>query len=74
MNIQLREWQKEALKKSHNWLLKLDNRNFLINAILGKTIASCAIAQSLIELNKIDRVIAIAPRSEVVNQVSKILN
>ena len=31
MNIQLREWQKEALKKSHNWLLKLDNRNFLIN-------------------------------------------
>jgi len=73
MNIQLREWQKEALKKSHNWLLELNNRNFLINAApgSGKTIASCAIAQSLIELNKIDRVIVIAPRSEVVNQWAK---
>ena len=73
MNINLREWQKEALKKAHYWLLERDHRNFLINAApgSGKTIASCAIAESLIQLNKIDRVIVIAPRSEVVNQWAK---
>ncbi|MDG1004158.1 MAG: DEAD/DEAH box helicase family protein, partial [Emcibacteraceae bacterium] len=46
--------------------------HFLINAApgAGKTIASCVIASELIDKKEIDRVIVIAPRSEVVNQWS----
>ena len=72
MNIKLRQWQTEALQKSLDWLLDKENNNrhFLINAApgAGKTLASCAIAQKLIDLNEIERIIVIAPRSEVVNQ------
>ena len=72
MSIKLRDWQTEALQKALDWLLDEtnDNRHFLINAApgAGKTIASCAIAQKLIDLNEIERVIVIAPRAEVVNQ------
>lgn len=71
MTIKLRPWQTEALQKSMKWLI--DDRqdsHFLINAApgAGKTIASCAIAEALIEKHEIDRVVVIAPRTEVVNQ------
>jgi superfamily II DNA or RNA helicase len=69
--IKLRPWQEEALQKSLNWLLgKRADKHFLINAApaSGKTIAACSIANALLARAEIDRVIVIAPRSEVVNQ------
>jgi superfamily II DNA or RNA helicase len=72
--IDLRPWQKEALEKCLIWLTKTKaDKHFLINAApgAGKTIASCAIARSLIEMGEIDRVIIIAPRAEIVNQWAK---
>ena len=71
MNIKLRQWQKDALGKAVQWLLvDRTDRHFLINAApgAGKTLASCAIAQTFFDADEIDRVIVIAPRSEVVNQ------
>jgi len=71
MNLKLRPWQQQALQKAITWLVqKRADRHFLINAApgAGKTLASCAIAQTLIELKEIDRVIVIAPRSEIVSQ------
>lgn len=71
MSLKLRPWQQEALQKAIQWLVRdRVDRHFLINAApgSGKTLASCAIAQTLIELGEVDRVIVIAPRSEVVNQ------
>jgi len=71
VKLKLREWQKEALHKAINWLLtKRTDRHFLINAApgAGKTLAACAITQTLLSAGEIDRVIVIAPRSEVVNQ------
>ena len=71
MNLKLRPWQQDALQKAIAWLVhqRADN-HFLINAApgSGKTLASCAIAQTLIDLGEIDRVIVIAPRSEIVSQ------
>ncbi len=67
----LRPWQVEALAKSLNWLLeRRSDKHFLINAApgSGKTIAACSIANALFARDEIDRVIVIAPRSEVVNQ------
>lgn len=67
----LRPWQEQALDKSLEWLLtKRIDKHFLINAApgAGKTIAACAIANALLGRNEIDRVVVIAPRSEVVNQ------
>jgi len=67
----LRPWQAEALIKARNWLLvERSDRHFLINAApgAGKTLASCAIAKMLLDEGEIDRVIVIAPRTEVVNQ------
>ena len=69
--IRLRPWQQEALGKALRWLVEeRADRHFLINAApgAGKTIAACVIAKALIERSEIDRVIVIAPRSEVVNQ------
>ena len=69
--IRLRPWQQLALDKALAWLVKdRADRHFLINAApgSGKTLASCAIAQALIECGEIDRVIVIAPRNEVVSQ------
>lgn len=69
--IRLRPWQQEALAKALRWLVdERVDRHFLINAApgAGKTISACVIAGALIERNEIDRVIVIAPRSEVVNQ------
>jgi superfamily II DNA or RNA helicase len=70
----LRQWQAKALNKALNWLVvERQDRHFLINAApgAGKTVAACAIAKALIELNEIDRVVVIAPRAEVVNQWAK---
>lgn len=69
--IKLRPWQEAALFKAMNWLtIERSDKHFLINAApgAGKTVAACAIADALIKQNEIDRVIVIAPRSEVVNQ------
>jgi len=71
MTIKLRDWQNQALQKAIDWLInRAEDKHFLINAApgAGKTIASCAIAQTLFQMGEIDRVIVIAPRSEVVNQ------
>ena len=67
----LRPWQVQAIAKALNWLIEIgDDKHFLINAApgAGKTIAACSIANELFARNEIDRVIVIAPRSEVVNQ------
>ena len=69
--IKLRPWQEQALSKSLDWLLKKrTDKHFLINAApgSGKTIAACSIANALLAREEIDRVVVIAPRSEVVNQ------
>ena len=70
---ELRDWQTDSLNKAIKWLIDKKQRRFLINAApgAGKTIAACAIAQKLFDLDKIDRVIVIAPREEVVNQWAK---
>lgn len=67
----LRNWQGEALAKALTWLVETrSDRHFLINAApgAGKTICASVIAKRLIEMGEIDRVIVIAPRSEVVKQ------
>jgi len=69
--LKLRQWQKEALSKALKWLVKdKSDKHFLVNAApgSGKTLFSCALAETLIELDEIDRIIVIAPRREVVNQ------
>ena len=69
--INLRPWQTEAIKKAISWLVEAKaDRHFLINAApgAGKTICASVIAANLLEKNEIDRVIVIAPRSEVVRQ------
>jgi superfamily II DNA or RNA helicase len=71
MATKLRPWQQEALNKSVKWLVEdKTDRHFLINAApgSGKTIAACAIAKELFTRGEIERVIVIAPRSEIVNQ------
>lgn len=69
--VMLRKWQSEATTKALEWLLGAgENRHFLINAApgAGKTICASVIAKRLIEAGEIERVIVIAPRSEVVKQ------
>ena len=71
MNIKLRPWQLEAHQKAMNWLVhSKKDKHFLINAApgAGKTLAACAIAKTLIDSDEIDRVIVIAPRTQVVTQ------
>ena len=71
ITLKLRPWQNDAVGKALQWLIgERTDRHFLINAApgAGKTIAACVIAQAMIERDKIDRVIVIAPRAEVVNQ------
>ena len=75
--INLRQWQKEALHKAIHWFVEDQGDNhFLINAApgSGKTIAACAIAQHLIESDEIDRVVVIAPRTEIVSQWAEDFN
>src|SRR5699024_7495275 len=60
-----------ALKKAVKWLVETaEDRHFLINAApgSGKTIAASVIAKTLIDMGLVDRVVVIAPRTEVVNQ------
>ncbi|GAK46783.1 Type III restriction enzyme, res subunit family [Tepidicaulis marinus] len=67
----LRPWQEQALSKALHWLVEQQqDKHFLINAApgSGKTIAACTIAERLIEMGEIDRVVVIAPRVEVVRQ------
>lgn len=69
--IMLRAWQSEATTKAIKWLVETQSdRHFLINAApgAGKTICASVIAKRLIEMGEIERVIVIAPRSEVVKQ------
>ncbi len=71
MKIQLRPWQAEAHQKAMKWLVEdRKDRHFLINAApgAGKTLAACAIAKSLLDNEEIDRVVVIAPRTQVVTQ------
>ena len=69
--VQLRPWQADAHTKAIHWLTeRAEDRHFLINAApgAGKTLVSCAIADTMIRKGFVDRVVVIAPRSEVVNQ------
>lgn len=69
--IMLRAWQSEATAKALRYLVEdRADRHFLINAApgAGKTICASVIAKRLLELGEIERVIVIAPRSEVVKQ------
>ena len=68
--IKLRPWQSEAINKCLNWFLLENKKKFLINAApgAGKTICASVIAKEILEKKKIDRVIVIAPRNEVVKQ------
>ncbi len=71
MSIQLRPWQQDATTKALNWLLNpASGKHFLINAApgAGKTLCASVIAQKLLGMGEIDRVVVIAPRAEVVNQ------
>lgn len=71
MNIKLRPWQVEAHQKAMKWLTqdRID-RHFLINAApgAGKTLAACAISKTLLDKDEVNRVIVIAPRTQVVTQ------
>jgi len=74
MNLQLRPWQTQATLKALQWLVQdRRDRHFLVNAApgAGKTLCAVAIAAKLLELGEIDRVVVIAPRTEVVNQWSR---
>ena len=66
-----RDWQTECTSKALKWLTetKEDNR-FLMNAApgSGKTICASWIADNLFDKGEIEKVIVIAPRSEVVDQ------
>lgn len=67
----LRPWQQASLQKCLAWFLGgAGDKHFLINAApgAGKTIAACVIADKLINIGEIDRVIVIAPRVEVTKQ------
>jgi superfamily II DNA or RNA helicase len=71
MKLKLRPWQVEAHQKAMKWLVQdKKDRHFLINAApgAGKTLAACAIAKTLLDTEEIDRVVVIAPRTQVVTQ------
>jgi len=55
MMLRLRHWQEEAQRKAMKWLIEdRQDRHFLINAApgAGKTLVSCAIAKSLLDLGE----------------------
>lgn len=73
IDLNLRPWQADAIKKAEEWLLMPDGgKHFLINAApgAGKTICASVIAKQLYQYGEIDRTIVIAPRAEVVRQWS----
>ena len=60
MSLKLRPWQESAKNKALNWFLhEKSDKRFLINAApgSGKTICAAVIANKLIELEEIERVI-----------------
>lgn len=69
--IRLRSWQADATQKALHWLVeeKKDSR-FLLNVApgAGKTICACVIAKELLNKQEIERVVVVAPRTEVVRQ------
>ena len=67
MNIELRDWQKEAATKCLKWYTQKKDNKFVINAApgSGKTITACVIADELLEKDEIDRVVVIAPRKKI---------
>jgi superfamily II DNA or RNA helicase len=70
-NFTPREWQRECFAKAVKWLVTdATDRHFLINATpaAGKTLMGSWLAHYLLEQDLIDRVIAIAPRKEVVRK------
>ena len=68
--IKLRPWQADAQRQTLNWFKDEENKHFIINAApgSGKTICASVIARELILKDMINRVIVIAPRTEVVRQ------
>ncbi|MDA9902602.1 DEAD/DEAH box helicase family protein [Gammaproteobacteria bacterium] len=73
----LRPWQAQCVDKAIHWLTSIKPelgknlaKRFLINAApgAGKTIAASVIAEKLISLGLVERVIVLAPLSEVVTQ------
>ena len=69
LSIKLRKWQIEAKQKAVDWY-QSGERLFLAEAApgAGKTIFAAALAKELIQTGKIERVIAIAPRTQVATQ------
>lgn len=70
-HIKLRQWQQEAHNKCLSWFNgAATQKHFVLNAApgAGKTLCATMIAKTLIEQGAINRVIIIAPRSEVVRQ------
>ena len=72
--INLRPWQVKAKNKCISWFEK--KKRFVINAApgAGKTICASVISKELLSKNLIDKIIVIAPRTEVVRQWAKELN
>ncbi len=70
-NLNLRKWQSLAIKKCLSWFINNNgSKHFIINAApgAGKTICASVIANELLAKKEIDRVVVIAPRTEVVRQ------
>ena len=69
MSLKLRKWQVEAIKKAIEWY-DTGERLFLADAApgAGKTIFASALVKQLLDQGKIERVISIAPRSQVTSQ------
>lgn len=66
-----RDWQTECASKAITWLTETKkDKRFLMNAApgSGKTICAAWIADNLFDRGEIEKVIVIAPRSEVVDQ------
>ena len=69
--INLRDWQSTAIRKAMYWFAEeKSDRRFLLNVApgAGKTICACVIAKELLDRKEIERVVVIAPRTEVVRQ------
>ena len=69
MSLKLRKWQAEAIQKAEAWYAS-GEKTFLTDAApgAGKTIFASALADRLIKKGTIERVISIAPRSQVTKQ------
>ena len=69
MSLKLRKWQAEAIQKAEAWYAS-GEKTFLTDAApgAGKTIFASALADRLIKKGTIERVISIAPRTQVTTQ------